>query len=99
MDLLIIYFGMLVGLIVATVMPYLRKLHEGKIEEFELKYFKHLIITAIWQFATTLPIFLVWTPPVDIVNNLLVVLLAFCYGFGGSEFQKEVYKYIIWLRG
>ena len=89
---------MLLGTVAATVLPYLRKLMEEKVPAFAPKYFVHLIIAAIWEFFLAWSIVESWTVPTGIVEDIFIIILAFTWGYGGLEAQKQVEKWIVMVR-
>lgn len=85
---------MLLGNVLATIVPYLRKLSEGKIEGFDLKYVYHLLGASTWQFLLTVPLLSVWSSPDGFTDILSVHILAFFFGIGGYKAQLEAEKYL-----
>lgn len=96
---IIVLSTMLLGVVVSFLFPYVRKLIlENKIEQIDLKYVVHLITTAIWEFLFGFAIYSQWQPASNAINEVLLYILAFAFGFGGSELQKEIEKIINALR-
>jgi len=90
---LFMVLGILIGNALAVIIPYLRKLAEGKIKVFDYKYLYHAVISAVWQSAVSMPLWLDWGSPSGI-SWVLSFILAIAFGFGGKDFQEQVLKYI-----
>ena len=90
----VVFLGMLLGNIIAVLLPYFRKLSEGKIEAFDFKYAYHLAIGVIWNgLFAILADATAWQVPDDTGSMIVVFLFAVLFGFGGNEAQKEGQKY------
>ncbi len=89
---------MLLGNIVGTIVPYLRKLSEGKVTSFDYKYIGHLVGASLWQFILTVPLLSVWSNPSGFEDVLSVHILAFFFGLGGYKAQLEATKYISYFK-
>ena len=97
-ELLIILVASFLGVLVATLWPYFRKLWEGKIDKFDWKYAYHLAVSAVWTFLLNFSVYYNWVPPVEFIfSDVLIYLLAFAFGFGGNEVQKELEKFLRYL--
>lgn len=98
-NLLLIFVATFVGLLLATLTPYFRKLNEGKIEKFDWKYFYHLIGTTIWTFTVNIVVYIEWLPPDGLFESeVLLYLIAFIFGYGGNEAQKQLEKIVLALK-
>jgi len=92
-DLLVILLVMYVGLIASIIVPYKRKKAEGKIEIFDLKFLWHAIVTAFWEFIAGITLYLGWNPPADLlISDVAILVVAFAFGYGGLEGQKQLEK-------
>ncbi len=90
---LIMILGILIGNALSVIIPYFRKLNEGKIESFDIKYLYHAVSAAVWQSVISIPLWVEWESPSG-VSWLLAFVVAIAFGFGGKNFQEQVYKYI-----
>ena len=90
---IIMILGLLLGNIVAVILPYFRKLNEGKIEKFDIKYLYHSVGATVWQFIISIPLWLQWKAPSGF-TIVFAFIFAFAFGFGGKGFQAEVLKYV-----
>lgn len=90
--------AILLGTLASILIPYFRKLYEGKIEKFDWKYFWHLVVSTIWEFLLAITLYMDWQPPTGFVNDIIILILAFCFGFGGTDFQKTIEKVFSWLK-
>lgn len=92
-DLLAILFVMYIGLIASVIVPYKRKKAEGKIKVFDLKFLWHAIVTAFWEFIAGLTLYIGWNPPADLlISDIAILVVAFTFGYGGLEGQKQLEK-------
>ena len=89
-DLLVVLLTMYIGLLASMIIPYFRKKKEAKITEFDLKFLWHTIGAAFWEFIAGIVIFASWNPPDDLISEGIVLLLAFTFGYGGLEAQKQL---------
>lgn len=90
---ILMILGIIVGNALSVIIPYFRKLSEGKIENFDRKYLWHGITSSLWQSVISVPLWLQWQPPADL-SIILAFLVAIAFGFGGKDFQEQVLKYI-----
>ena len=94
--------AVLLGMLGATFVPYVRKRLQKKISGFDPKYMAHMLFTVIWQFViVSLPVTLAWETTIDeflrgvlppagmVIVDGAVLLCAFAFGYGGNELQKE----------
>ena len=90
---LIMILGILIGNALSVIIPYFRKLSEGKIESFDIKYLYHAVSSVVWQSIISIPLWIGWESPSGI-SWLLAFILAIAFGFGGKDLQEQVYKYV-----
>jgi len=84
---------MLLGNIVATLVPYFRKQYEASLEEksfeFDLMYIYNTIVAALVQFIFALPVMVI----IETVNGFTeitgLIIVSFAYGYGGNKAQLE----------
>jgi drug/metabolite transporter (DMT)-like permease len=88
---LALYVGFFIGVAGKVLLPYIRKIEEGKIEGFEAKYFWTAIITFLYMIPVNLTV--ITGLNVDNLPWLYCVWLGICIGFGGQSFTNEAYKY------
>lgn len=98
-DLLVLMFVMYLGLLASMIVPYKRKKAEGKVEKFNLKFLIHTATAAFWEFIAGLTLYLGWNPPGDLVNDVVILIVAFGFGYGGLEGQKQIEKIVRLILG
>ena len=91
-DLLVIMLVMYIGLLASVIVPYFRKKKETKITAFDMKFLWHSIGAAVWEFLAAITLYASWNPPEDLISEGVVLLLAFIFGYGGLEAQKQAEK-------
>ena len=92
-DLLVIMMVMYIGLLASVIVPYKRKKAEDKVDLFDPKFWKHAIVTAAWEFIAGITLYLGWNPPSEfILNDVAILIVAFTFGYGGLEGQKQAEK-------
>lgn len=90
---LIMIVGIILGNVLSVVIPYFRKLAEGKISTFDIKYLYHAIVSVLWQTVISLPLWIGWESP-EGISWLLTFILAVAFGFGGKDLQVQIMKYL-----
>ena len=90
---LIMVFGILLGNALSVIIPYFRKLSEGKVTSFDIKYVYHSIVSFFWQSVLTFPLWVEWGIPNGFSQGYAFVL-AIAFGFGGESMQIQILKYI-----
>lgn len=94
-DILVMFFMMYIGLLASVIIPYKRKKAENKIDVFDPKFWKHAIVTAVWEFIAGLTLYLGWNPPAEfLLYDVAILVIAFSLGYGGLEGQKQAEKVI-----
>lgn len=92
-DLLVMLLAIYIGLIASVIVPYKRKKIEDKVKKFDLKYLWHAVVTASWEFITGLVLYLGWNPPSGLLfSDIAILIVAFAFGYGGLEGQKQAEK-------
>lgn len=76
------------------ILPYQRKKSEGKVKKFDIKFLYHTAAAAAWEFVAGFTLYLAWIPPPGILGDLGVLIIAFGFGYGGLEGQKQAEKVI-----
>jgi hypothetical protein len=94
-----ILITILFGSVLSQVLPYFRKLSEGKINSFDWNYAYNLVVSSIWSSLLALPIYTTWTIPEGIGDAFAIHLLALLFGFGGYKLQLEGLKYYKMIKG
>ncbi len=85
--------GILIGNALSVLVPYLRKIAEGKITSFDPKYAYHAVVSTIWQSLLMAQVLIDWEVPTG-SSLLLGYLMAIAFGYGGKDFQEQVMKYL-----
>lgn len=98
-DLLVILLVMYIGLLASMILPYKRKKAEAKIEKFDLKFLIHTAVAAFWEFVAGFTLYLGWNPPGNLFNDVAILVVAFGFGYGGLEGQKQAEKTVRWIFG
>jgi len=96
MELFLKLFGILFGVLARTLVPYLRKLKQGKIEEFKKGYWLSALASFILGLITTLlifPEFNIAQPGVGVEAWIKLFCLAFGFGFGWNSLVSEGAKW------
>jgi hypothetical protein len=94
-DLVIISVCILVGVLANSLLPFARKLiaNDLALNDFQLKYVISIVTSAVWTWILGTGIYIGFAPP-DLPSEALVYLVAFVYGWGGEDAQKEVVRVI-----
>ncbi len=88
--------GILFGILARTLMPYLRKLKQGKVKEFKNGYWIKASASFLLAAITTLlvfPQFNLAKPGVGAEAWVRLFCLAFGFGFGCNSMVSEVAKW------
>ena len=88
-----ILITIIIGSVLSQMLPYFRKLSEGSITTFDLKYAYNTAIAAFWSSVLASPVYLTWTPPEGVADVFVIHLMALLFGFGGYKLQLEGLKY------
>jgi hypothetical protein len=88
-----ILITIIIGSVLSQMLPYFRKLSEGTISSFDLKYAYNTAIAAFWSSVLASPVYLTWTPPEGVADVFVIHLMALLFGFGGYKLQLEGLKY------
>ena len=71
-----ILLTILFGSVLSQVLPYFRKLSEGKINSFDWNYAYNLVVSSIWSSLLALPVYTTWTIP-EGVGDAVAMLMYF----------------------
>jgi hypothetical protein len=86
-------FGIFSGVLCRTILPFLRKLYQGKIKSFNKKYLYQGIgaffLSLIFSFLILPQYSLETKGEVDLVNSLKLFCVAFAFGFGFNALINE----------
>ncbi|MFX0116003.1 MAG: hypothetical protein ACFFB3_15745 [Candidatus Hodarchaeota archaeon] len=93
---LFVLFAMFLGLLASYFLPYWRKHGLGDIDKMDWNYLIRLFISTFWEFLAGLAVYSEWKPPDEGISLYIVLLLAFAFGYGGHEAQKEAEKYLLY---
>ena len=88
-----ILITIIIGSVLSQMLPYFRKLSEGSISSFDLKYAYNTAIAAFWSSVLASPVYLTWTPPEGVADVFVIHVMALLFGFGGYKLQLEGLKY------
>ncbi|MFB0565137.1 MAG: hypothetical protein ACETWK_05595 [Candidatus Aminicenantaceae bacterium] len=96
MELFLKLFGILLGVLARTLVPYLRKLRQGKVKEFKNGYWLSALASFILGVITTLLIF----PKFEFVGAVAgteafikLFCTAFAFGFAWNSLVSEGAKW------
>ena len=85
----------ILGSVLSQILPYFRKVSEGKIKEFDFKYAYNTLVSAFWSSVLAIPVYAgTWTIPSGFSDTVIVHFLALLFGYGGQKLQLEGIKYI-----
>ncbi len=96
MELFLKLSGILLGVLSRTLVPYLRKLKQGKVKEFKNGYWLSALASFILGLITTLlifPEFNIAQPGVGVEASIKLFCLAFGFGFGWNSLVSEGAKW------
>jgi len=96
MELFLKLSGILLGVLSRTLVPYLRKLRQGKVKEFKNGYWLSALASFILGLITTLlifPEFNIAQPGVGLEASIKLFCLAFGFGFGWNSLVSEGAKW------
>lgn len=90
-----IHLMIVIGAVLAIILPYIRKTILDKVEAFDWKYFYHLLLAAIWTNALAFIVIAEsnWELPSGIFPDIAILVFALAYGFGGIGGQKIAIQY------
>lgn len=83
--------AIIIGSVLSQLLPYFRKVSEGKVSSFDLKYAYNLGVAALWSSLLAIPFYTTWSVPEG--DAFIVHLLALLFGYGGNKLQAEGMKY------
>jgi len=96
MELFLKLSGILLGVLARTLVPYLRKLRQGKIKEFKNGYWLSALASFILGIITTLlifPEFNIAQPGNGVEASIKLFCFAFGFGFGWNSLVSEGAKW------
>jgi len=96
MDVAIKLLGILFGVLARTLVPYLRKVKQGKAKEFKKRYGVSAFASFILGLVTTLlifPEFNVALSGIGLEASIKLFCLAFGFGFAWNSMVSEVAKW------
>jgi len=87
----IAFFGIFLGVLLRTIVPWIRKVSQGKIvPTFELRYIISAISSLFWNFVLALQLFKSFSPPET--SGLAVLIAAILFGWFGVDVSNEIMK-------
>lgn len=92
---------MLLGNIVAMILPYLRKQYKLSLEnhklEFDMIYLWNTVIAVFMEFLFALPVIAVMQSVESFTEVVGLIIMSFAFGYGGNRVQIESSKlYSVW---
>ncbi|RLA85675.1 MAG: hypothetical protein DRG31_02390 [Deltaproteobacteria bacterium] len=92
----VVFMGIFLGVFLRTFLPWLRKLSQGKIENFHFdrKYLTTMFFALLSSFGTTMVIYGCYTPPEG--SWLSVLLSSILFGWGWNDVYNQGIKF--WRR-
>lgn len=96
MELAIKLSGILLGVLARSIIPYLRKLKQGKVIKFSPQYFSTAIASVILGIIVTLIIFPQFRAPsaeITIEGYIKLFCASFGFGFGWNTIINEITKW------
>lgn len=88
--------GILFGVLARTLVPYLRKVKQGKVTKFKKGYVASAVASFVLGLITTLlifPEFNIAQPGVGVEASIKLFCLAFGFGFGWNSIVSEGAKW------
>lgn len=83
------------GAVARLYLPYFRKIYEGKSISFKPEYFVSFLVSLVITIPTGMGLLSSFMGLVqNVESRVLVLVLAFIYGFGGDSLMKEVLGWI-----
>lgn len=89
--------AIIIGSVLSQLLPYFRKVSEGKVSSFDFKYAYNLGVAALWSSLLAIPFYTTWSVPEG--DGFIVHLLALLFGYGGNKLQAEGMKYYKLISG
>lgn len=88
--------GILFGVLARTLVPYLRKLKQGKVASFSRRYFSTAIASVLLSIIVTFLIFPQFNMPsfeITTEGYLKLFCISFSFGFGWNTIINELTKW------
>lgn len=89
--------GLFLGVFIRTWLPFIRKMKQGKIKEFEKKYLGQALSSAVLSIIAVLLILPQYNqefePVFDFASGIKVFATAFAFGFGSNTLVNELMKW------
>lgn len=96
MELVIKLAGILSGVLCRSLVPYLRKVKQGKVKKFSRRYFSTAAASSILGIIVTLIIFPQFKAPsaeIGIEGYIKLFCASFGFGFGWNTIINEITKW------
>jgi len=96
MEVVLKLLGILFGVLARTLVPYLRKLKQGKVRKFKSGYWLSALASFILGLITTLlifPEFNIAQPGVGVEASIKLFCLSFGFGFAWNSIVSEGAKW------
>jgi len=90
----LVFMGVFLGVFTRAILPWIRKIHQGKLENpnFDKKYLYSAVAAAIWITGLLIKILYYFNPPNDELGAICVLLLSYFGGWYSLDFQNELGK-------
>lgn len=96
MELIIKLTGILLGVLCRSLVPYLRKVKQGKVKEFSRRYLSTTVASVILGIIVTLIIFPQFRAPsaeITLEGYIKLFCASFGFGFGWNTIINEITKW------
>jgi len=90
----LIFIGVFMGVFTRAIVPWMRKIHQGKINppRFDKKYAYSAIAAMTWIFTMLVKAFYYLNPPENEYGAIFVLLISYISGWYGLDLQNEIGK-------
>lgn len=97
MEYFLIFIGLFLGVFMRTVLPFIRKMKQGKIKSFEYKYLIQGGGAFLFSFLAMVllyPYFIYETPEVlNMLSRIDIFVSAFVFGFASNSLLNELLEW------
>ncbi|MGM0381539.1 MAG: hypothetical protein ACQEP7_06090 [bacterium] len=97
MELLIVFLGLFLGVLMRTGLPFIRKMKQGKIKTFEYKYLIQAAGALLFAFLAMVLLYpyYIYEPPeiLDLQTGVNLFVSAFVFGFASNTLLNELLEW------